>query len=121
MLQGNLIYAKQQNMGTHSIKQTLLFSMLLFFSIAVYAQGNSDTLTVISKGISNRITIDSTSFSSTVYDSIQPAIQGKIQQSGEANTIEINTGKQSNLEKKSKQNITITQSGKNNSVKINSR
>jgi hypothetical protein len=121
MPQGNLIYDKQRNMGTHSIKQTLLFSMLLFFSLAVYAQESSDTLTVISKGINNRITIDSAKFSSVAHDSIQPAMQGKIQQNGEANSIEINTGKKSGTKEKTKQNITITQSGKNNSVKINSR
>ncbi len=99
----------------------LLFFSVLVFSTFVFAHDGSDTLKVVSSGINNQITIDSTQFKSFVQDSIKTIVVGKIQQSGEANSIEISTGKQSDLEKKSKQNITITQSGKNNSVKINSR
>jgi len=108
-------------MGTQLKKHTLLFFTVLVFSSIVSAQEDSDTLIIVSNGINNQITIDSTKFSPVAQDSIQTTAVGKIQQSGEANSIEINTSKQSDLEKKSKQNITITQSGKNNSVKINSR
>lgn len=108
-------------MGTYSVKHTLLFCTFLFFSLVVYAQEDPDTLKVVSIGINNQITIDSTNFNRVMQDSIPHGVVGQISQNGEANSIEINTGKQSGPTEKSKQNITITQSGKNNSVKINSR
>ncbi len=104
-------------MGTYSVTRTLLLFTVLFFSLAVYAQEGTDTLKVVSQGIHNQITIDSTKFNQLVQDSIPSGVVGQINQCGEANSIEINTGKPIDPAKKSKQNITIKQTGKNNSVK----
>lgn len=79
----------------------------------------SDTLKITSRGSNNSIVIDSVCLQPPVSDSIF-TINGTITQDGVQNQVEINTGK-SLAPGRTKSTITIKQSGKNNSVKINSK
>lgn len=72
-----------------------------------------DTLQLISLGINNKVVIDSISIEFS--DSISPALNGEILQSGKNNSIEIN--KHNSIQ----QQVIIRQTGKNNKVKINSQ
>lgn len=72
-----------------------------------------DTLQLISFGINNKVVIDSISIEFS--DSIPPALNGEILQSGKNNSIKIN--KHNSIQ----QQVIIRQTGKNNKVKINSQ
>lgn len=110
-----------------------------------------DTITVHSMGENNTVVIDSLQLNESIYRVKGSPVKGEITQTGENNSVEINTGGEApnnktqitnNLQKaKSKsqttksqqaaknakpetcsvQRVTIKQTGKNNSVKINSR
>jgi hypothetical protein len=116
-----------------------------------------DTITVHSMGKNNTVVIDSLQLNESFYEVTGSVVKGEITQTGENNSVEINTGGEApnnktqvtnNLQKaKSKsqtnsktqttksqqaaknakpetcnvQRVTIKQTGKNNSVKINSR
>jgi len=110
------------------------------------------TVTVNSTGQNNRVVIDSLCLENAFYnDTLAASVTGKITQTGQNNSIEINTKREtpnnkqqiSNKNQKTNsktqnpsdqcpmtsdkepvppgQHIKITQTGKNNSVKINSR
>lgn len=97
------------------------------------------TVTVNSTGQNNRVVIDSLCVENTFYnDTLAASVTGKITQTGENNSIEINTGakisnnkrqitneEQNTNHKNQKTNhkntVIIRQNGKNNSVKINQK
>ena len=132
----------------------LLFSFLILGRGTPSSCNNSDSLKINSVGVNNSVVTDTLNSKILSNDSLSFPIKGKISQSGENNSVEIQTS--SNLKKlsndslslpfynnisqnginnsveiktsiKNKNNVStkhsvkIKQSGKNNSVKINSR
>jgi hypothetical protein len=79
-----------------------------------------DTLKIVSQGINNSVVIDSVRISTSATDSVCTNVNGNIIQEGKQNLVQINTGKNP-LSQKSKSTVIIKQTGKNNSVKINSQ
>lgn len=97
-----------------------------------------DTGTVHSTGRYNRVVIDSIQLNDSLAEPILSRVKGEIIQTGENNRVEIKTGREAPNNKLQKtnnhqktnskkpatsnlQHVTIKQTGKNNSVKINSR
>jgi len=109
-----------------------------------------DTVTVHSTGINNRVVIDSLQLKDSFNETILSPVKGEITQTGVNNRVEINTGgeapnnklnvaksRKAGIQKTNNYQITnskkpatsnqkpatikVTQTGKNNSVKINSR
>jgi hypothetical protein len=104
-----------------------------------------DTVTVHSTGINKRVVIDSPQLNESFDEPVLSPVKGEIIQTGENNRVEINTSgevpnnklqKTNNLQITNSKNqisnstkpetcnvqrVTIKQTGKNNSVKINSR
>jgi hypothetical protein len=106
-----------------------------------------DTVTVHSTGKYNQVVIDSIYLKDSLNETILSPVKGEIIQTGENNSVEINTGGEAPNNKKQNSNksqiphdnnqepnnekhetcnmepatIKIKQAGKNNSVKINSR
>jgi hypothetical protein len=78
-----------------------------------------DTVKVISVGVNNRVVIDSLYLGTSLNDTLPTSVEGEISQIGENNRVEINTC--DTILKQIKQEVTIKQTGRNNSVKINSR
>ncbi|WP_129595209.1 hypothetical protein [Seramator thermalis] len=78
----------------------------------------SDTVKVTATGKGNLVKIDSLCFEGEFNTIIEgEVIKGEIRQKGESNNIEI----KSEINKRQKQNVEITQTGKRNNVKINSK
>lgn len=81
----------------------------------------ADTVNITSTGKQNQIVVDSVEIVSNTTDTLALPFTGQLMQNGQANQIEINTNpgnmKPGNLKSK----ITITQTGNNNKVKINSQ
>lgn len=104
----------------------------------------TDTITVYSRGINNEIVIDSVHLKDSLNELILSPVKGEITQVGQYNSVDINTGDKTPNNKRqtseenqqrhskaqnsndqqavsSRHHIKVTQTGKNNSVKINSR
>lgn len=98
---------------------TVIFALSFFTSINGKISNQficeTDTLTVVSVGENNSIVIDSTQFVFSSTDSLSYTLSGSIEQAGADNSIKISN------QKSTKQNIVIKQTGKNNTVKINSK
>ena len=112
-----------------------LVSLILFWPSNVSGQQTKapaiDSLVILSQGVNNQITIDSLRIIKTriIPDSL--LLQGIISQEGQNNNIQINTQKnkpkaqikkkyqKTNAKNQIKNTVTIKQSGKNNTVKIN--
>lgn len=80
-----------------------------------------DTVTITSAGNQNQIVVDSVEIVSGTTDSLAMPFNGQLLQTGQANKIEINTNPGSTKKDNLKSKITITQTGNNNKVKINSQ
>ncbi|MBT0809842.1 hypothetical protein KIH41_00950 [Litoribacter ruber] len=89
-------------------------------STAVKSEASpGDTLTIKSYGPNNQVKIDTLLVSGTdTLKVINGRTVGEINQKGESNKVEINHKRHPN--NTSGQKVTITQTGSNNSVKINS-
>lgn len=87
----------------------------------------TDTMKVHSTGINNKIVIDSINMKDSLNELVLPLMKGEINQAGQNNIVDINTrnkhqnNKDRTASNKKSSTIKITQTGKNNSVKINSR
>lgn len=87
----------------------------------------TDTMKVHTTGINNNIVIDSIHLKDSINNFVLPLMKGEINQTGHNNSVEIitrdktqnNTVRRASRKKSS--HIKITQTGKNNSVKINSQ
>ncbi|QIA08154.1 hypothetical protein [Draconibacterium halophilum] len=86
---------------------------------------SSDTLEVATSGLNNRVLVNSISVDSHTLFTDSINVTGTITQKGLNNHVEIFSNVDSIVKKQQtpiqKHKIKITQSGKNNSVKINSR
>lgn len=86
-----------------------------------------DTVMIYSTGINNKIIIDSIHLKSPLNELILSPVKGEINQIGQNNNVDINTenktpsNKNRTISNKKSTTINISQTGKNNSVKINSR
>jgi hypothetical protein len=81
----------------------------------------SDTVKISSIGKQNQIVVDSVEIIANTSDSLALPFNGQLLQTGQANKIEISTKPGSTKPDNSKSKITITQTGNNNKVKINSQ
>ena len=81
----------------------------------------TDTVNITSTGEQNLIVVDSVEVVSNATDTLALPFTGKLMQTGQANQIEINTNPGNRKPDNSKNKITITQTGNNNKVKINSQ
>lgn len=80
-----------------------------------------DTVNFISTGKQNQIVVDSVEVVSNTSDTLALPFTGQLMQTGQANQIEIYTNPGNRKPDNSKSKITITQTGNNNKVKINSQ
>lgn len=87
----------------------------------------TDTIKVYSTGINNNVIINSIQLKDSLNELILSPMKGEITQTGQSNSVNINTGdkipnnKDSIISNKKSSTINIKQTGKNNSVKIKSR
>lgn len=87
----------------------------------------TNIMKVYSKGINNKIVIDSIHLKDSLNELVLPLMKGEITQAGQNNSVDIKTrekalnNKDRTASNKKSSTIKITQTGKNNSVKINSR
>ena len=94
----------------------------------------TDTIVAYSYGVNNKVVLDSILLKDSLNRSILSTVKGEIIQVGHNNSVDITTGDKTPNSKKQVSNkksiternkntstINITQTGKNNSVKINSR
>lgn len=81
----------------------------------------ADTVNIISTGKQNQIVVDSVDITSNITDTLALPFTGQLMQTGQANKIEINTNPGNTKPDNLKSKITITQTGNNNKVKINSQ
>lgn len=81
----------------------------------------TDTVNITSMGKQNQIVVDSVKIVSNPSDTLVLPFTGQLMQTGQANQIEINTNPGNRKPDNSKSKITITQTGNNNKVKINSQ
>ena len=81
----------------------------------------SDTVKISSIGKQNQIVVDSVEIIANTSDTLALPFKGQLMQTGQANQIEINTNPGSTKPDNLKSKITITQTGNNNKVKINSQ
>ncbi len=127
-----------------------LLAVTSFFQTgSTYELEKTDTITVYSKGVNNKVIIDSIHLKDSLNELILSPVKGEINQVGLNNSVNINTGdktlvntqisnknpkpnsktKSSNNKcpeinkqlSRDSQHLKINQTGKNNSVKINSR
>ena len=127
-----------------------LLAVTSFFQTgSTYELEKTDTITVYSKGVNNKVIIDSIHLKDSLNELILFPVKGEINQVGLNNSVNINTGdktlvntqisnKNPKTNSKTKnsnnkcpeinkqlspdsQHLKINQTGKNNSVKINSR
>lgn len=86
-----------------------------------------DTMKISSKGNNNKVVINTIHLKDSLNDFIVPNAKGVITQSGKNNSVQIQTKSQTQNNKsrvtnnKKPATIKISQTGKNNKVKINSR
>mgnify|MGYP004701218765 CR=1 FL=1 len=81
----------------------------------------ADTVNINSTGKQNQIVVDSVEITLNITDTLILPFTGQLMQTGQANQIEINTDPGKRKPDDSKSKITITQTGNNNKVKINSQ
>lgn len=87
----------------------------------------TDTIKVYSTGINNKIVIDSIHLKGSLNEVFLSTVKGEVTQNGQNNSVDIKTGdktlnnKNKVASNKNTSTINIKQTGKNNSVKINSR
>ncbi len=93
---------------------------LLLFPPGTTGQSAAHTLKIQTAGTGDEIRLDSAWFSgSPTHPLITTGAKGEIKQTGDNNSIDINS--KSTKSVKTKNQIIIQQTGKNNSVKINSK
>jgi hypothetical protein len=107
----------------------ILFFIMLWLSIVLMCEicnlniPRTDTLRIKSEGTGNRVKINDATVDGVNSDSLAVFFKGEIEQTGSNNHVDIQSEKprKSKDSIKSKQTVIIKQTGKNNSVKINSR
>lgn len=103
---------------------TTVFTFLAFWITGPGSEASAtpDTLQIVSSGAQNQVVVDSISVTSGNFKSDTLQLTGQIIQKGASNRIEISTASATPENNKHKnQYIHITQTGKNNSIKINSK
>jgi hypothetical protein len=81
----------------------------------------TDTVKITSTGKQNQIVVDSVEIIANTSDTLALPFNGQLLQMGQANQIEINTNSGNTKPDNLKSKITITQTGNNNKIKINSQ
>ena len=92
----------------------------------------TDTLKIVSSGTNNQVIIDSCQVSPGMLKNDSLSLSGQILQRGQNNNVEISTKREApnnnkritnskKPETRNPKHVTITQTGKNNSIKINSK
>ncbi len=101
----------------------IVFSFLSFWLTGSQpdASGTQDSLQIVSSGVKNQVTINSMHVASGNFQNDTIAVSGQIIQNGASNRIKISTATPPKNDKRINQHINITQTGKNNSIKINSK
>lgn len=102
----------------------IIFSLVALTGFGAESHSNyfpTDTVNITSIGKQNQIVVDSVEIVSKPSDTLVLPFTGQLIQTGQANQIEINTNPGNRKPDNSKSKITITQTGNNNKVKINSQ
>jgi|SRR5690554_1342967 len=115
---------------TFLLLHTIFCGIIVLFSVQPASGGETDTLKIERSGRNNQVLINAQQLTDSVLVISEPALKGEITQHGQNNAVKITPPKKTsccsddvtgNKNEPGGNNIKISQTGRNNSVKIHSR